>query len=394
MKKEANLHQLCDDDIQLDNIDEQQRIAEDEILQLSAGEDVPEFERIDDVRTSLEFEKMIEEDNAISITEEQLRVELEEQYCHLQDLQREDDKIQSIHDNLSLHYSEREIMERAKEMLTDQEVCVICLNEFQINNLVVVDCGHRFCSPCMNLWVQQHTNCPICRKNVPIFIKYRTIRVTVENCSPNYNNLGCSLPDYWVEEFDLVYNRRFIFEMVSYYGRHHQEEDRESPWWDYRGNPCYDYGRDLMFIYNGNMISSDDTPMSLGMQDGDCIIIKHKVIMLIKLPPSRFSVDYDYEERCYDCLTVKAFCREYMKAWNENGDDYYYTYGDIILNTIEDEDKERTMSMLLNGGGGTIRIFVKQEVHEQANARQSSENITADLALIETLYEMKNRSRH
>lgn len=39
--------------------------------------------------------------------------------------------------------------------------CSICLNNF--NNLRTTSCGHTFCYDCINRWVVDSGNCPICR---------------------------------------------------------------------------------------------------------------------------------------------------------------------------------------------------------------------------------------
>lgn len=247
--------------IQSDNIHRQQRIAEDEILQhIERGDDIPEYERLDDIRTLQEFETIIEENNAASFTEEQTRIELEEQYRHLQQLQREDDRNNCINDQLSLYESEREVLERAKKRRIVQEMCVIC-HDNVMNNTVVVDCGHCFCSSCINHWVQEHANCPICRKDISIFIKHRTIRVTFKQ-----------FPDFWCEDTDLGYNCPFVPRLVAYYTRKHHEDERGCPWYDDSGPPRYTYGKDVVFTHKGIIINIDETPMSLGLKDGDCII--------------------------------------------------------------------------------------------------------------------------
>jgi len=42
--------------------------------------------------------------------------------------------------------------------------CPICLEE--INELETTTCNHNFCKSCINKWLEEHNNCPLCRCNL------------------------------------------------------------------------------------------------------------------------------------------------------------------------------------------------------------------------------------
>ena len=46
------------------------------------------------------------------------------------------------------------------------EFCPICLDNFQDNNVTKTDCGHYFCSSCINTWKQKTNTCPMCVRNI------------------------------------------------------------------------------------------------------------------------------------------------------------------------------------------------------------------------------------
>lgn len=51
----------------------------------------------------------------------------------------------------------------------DGLVCVICLSEVETGETVrlLPRCGHRFhAQACVDVWLRQHNNCPICKAHV------------------------------------------------------------------------------------------------------------------------------------------------------------------------------------------------------------------------------------
>lgn len=52
-----------------------------------------------------------------------------------------------------------------KEEAGEQEVCSICLQEYNNGEVrgYVGDCGHKFHVGCLAQWLQAHDTCPLCR---------------------------------------------------------------------------------------------------------------------------------------------------------------------------------------------------------------------------------------
>tara|TARA_B110000902_G_scaffold261494_2_gene336379 strand:+ start:49 stop:405 length:357 start_codon:yes stop_codon:yes gene_type:complete len=45
--------------------------------------------------------------------------------------------------------------------------CSICLEEYKINEkIMILDCDHIYHKECINLWLNENHNCPICRENI------------------------------------------------------------------------------------------------------------------------------------------------------------------------------------------------------------------------------------
>ncbi|KAL4193469.1 hypothetical protein AMTRI_Chr06g199530 [Amborella trichopoda] len=43
------------------------------------------------------------------------------------------------------------------------EVCTICLNKTEVENVKVLQCSHTFHSRCIGIWVARKSSCPLCR---------------------------------------------------------------------------------------------------------------------------------------------------------------------------------------------------------------------------------------
>ena len=67
--------------------------------------------------------------------------------------------------------------------MSDQENCPICLSK--INNGVILDCGHSFCSLCLDRWLMTGSRqCPFCRGSIILDAFYpgpEVIDLTVES---------------------------------------------------------------------------------------------------------------------------------------------------------------------------------------------------------------------
>ncbi|KAJ7548628.1 hypothetical protein O6H91_07G020100 [Diphasiastrum complanatum] len=59
---------------------------------------------------------------------------------------------------------------REEDVLVDSTECSVCLSEFQDHEhlRLLPKCGHAFHLPCIDTWLNSHSNCPLCR--APIFL--------------------------------------------------------------------------------------------------------------------------------------------------------------------------------------------------------------------------------
>lgn len=57
---------------------------------------------------------------------------------------------------------------RREDKLIDGTECAVCLNEFnEDENLrLMPNCEHAFHIPCIDTWLQSHSNCPLCRSTM------------------------------------------------------------------------------------------------------------------------------------------------------------------------------------------------------------------------------------
>ena len=49
--------------------------------------------------------------------------------------------------------------------MDDENDCCICLQKLE-NNILQLDCSHLFHEKCINKWIKNNNNCPMCRKNI------------------------------------------------------------------------------------------------------------------------------------------------------------------------------------------------------------------------------------
>ena len=55
----------------------------------------------------------------------------------------------------------------AEELQIEELQCVICIEDFAEGQFLRhLPCGHYFHQPCLDLWLKNHTNCPICRRDL------------------------------------------------------------------------------------------------------------------------------------------------------------------------------------------------------------------------------------
>lgn len=50
----------------------------------------------------------------------------------------------------------------------DDDSCAICMSEYQTGDIIrTLPCGHKYCQKCIDPWLVEHVECPVCRKEVP-----------------------------------------------------------------------------------------------------------------------------------------------------------------------------------------------------------------------------------
>lgn len=67
--------------------------------------------------------------------------------------------------------------------------CSICLNT--LNNVRTTSCGHAFCFDCLNMWIVNRNNCPICRAIVNPNMYYESFIVNniINTINRYYNHV-------------------------------------------------------------------------------------------------------------------------------------------------------------------------------------------------------------
>merc|ERR1712138_235968 len=63
------------------------------------------------------------------------------------------------------HYTYSEVKGKKAD---NDEGCVICMNNYHPQNIVTeLPCNHYFHQHCINIWLENHNTCPMCRGEVP-----------------------------------------------------------------------------------------------------------------------------------------------------------------------------------------------------------------------------------
>lgn len=93
------------------------------------------------------------------------------------------------------------VIEPVVEQEDEDTECSICMCE--IEDKVTTSCNHAFCKECIQTWCHNHSDCPMCRKN----IKNEIIQ----------HNIQSSIPVIHHPEPDYEMNRQVIESLVQYF---------------------------------------------------------------------------------------------------------------------------------------------------------------------------------
>ena len=92
------------------------------------------------------------------------QIAFEMQYESLLQQYEEDERPQM---NFNLYgLSPRQIIETSKvaKAKDNDGECSICIDEFKLGEKMrILNCGHRYHLPCIDVWLMQHTSCPLCK---------------------------------------------------------------------------------------------------------------------------------------------------------------------------------------------------------------------------------------
>ncbi|KAF5752381.1 RING/U-box superfamily protein [Tripterygium wilfordii] len=64
--------------------------------------------------------------------------------------------------------------------------CAVCLNEFQDNEKlrIIPNCKHVFHIDCIDVWLQNNANCPLCRTSIPSTIRFQLDQIIIPTSAP------------------------------------------------------------------------------------------------------------------------------------------------------------------------------------------------------------------
>ncbi|KAF5795315.1 putative transcription factor C2H2 family [Helianthus annuus] len=79
--------------------------------------------------------------------------------------------IMKYHESLHADDLSEETTDQEKEE-EEEDICAICLQEFEVGETcVALECNHGYHQECIEKWLQQKNNCPICRAKVFSFFE-------------------------------------------------------------------------------------------------------------------------------------------------------------------------------------------------------------------------------
>ncbi|KAJ7979884.1 RING-H2 finger protein [Quillaja saponaria] len=80
------------------------------------------------------------------------------------------------------------VIQFKKQSKTDsgESECAVCLNEFQENEKlrIIPNCSHVFHIDCIDVWLQNNANCPLCRTSISTSTRFRANQIFTPSPSP------------------------------------------------------------------------------------------------------------------------------------------------------------------------------------------------------------------
>lgn len=80
--------------------------------------------------------------------------------------------------------------QKNKLNIVSNEPCPICFEDIDHNDEFITGCSHRFHSPCINKWLENNNNCPMCRKSIKFAknLNFAEIREQLNNRAERIND--------------------------------------------------------------------------------------------------------------------------------------------------------------------------------------------------------------
>lgn len=90
--------------------------------------------------------------------------------------------------NMYLYSSTINELEELKNR-EDYPECILCLNNYENRDIVVINCGHKYCSECVEILNERRERCPLCRCEIDNRFNYRINLKALKNGKEYLNEL-------------------------------------------------------------------------------------------------------------------------------------------------------------------------------------------------------------
>lgn len=85
--------------------------------------------------------------------------------------------------------------------ISDNE-CILCMNEINKDDSYKLDCDHYFCKSCINIWLEERNDCPLCSNEINKINKFDEIDEIYETHLMN----NISINDSTLYSYAVNYN--------------------------------------------------------------------------------------------------------------------------------------------------------------------------------------------